>query len=244
MLLALPKGIPTYQSATGNWTRPDNMWRSNIPKDPILHCDIVPAIWPPLADHMPIITIINMPFPRATSAHSLDFRQANWIKVNKYLVQRLESGPLPLRIASKDEFITKVDELVHIIKDVLEDHLKERCPSPFKHCWWTKELSQLKKQQNWLSSKAYKFCHLRDHPVHNEYKAATVKFKDTMQETWNQDWSDWLEAASQQVLYITNKYISNEPTDYSNTWVPSLCTTTNNLLSTADDNSDKVLRNR
>ena len=26
MLLALPKGIPTFQSTTGNWTRPDNMW--------------------------------------------------------------------------------------------------------------------------------------------------------------------------------------------------------------------------
>ena len=148
MLLALPKGISTYQTATGNWTQPDNVWQSNTPDDPILRCDILPAIRLPLADHMPIITIINMLFPRATSSCSLDFRQANWIKVNEDLAQRLESGPPPSRIASKDEFITKVDELVHVIKDVLEDHLKERQPSPFKHRWWTKELSQLKKQQN------------------------------------------------------------------------------------------------
>ena len=25
MLLALPKGLPTYQTAMGNWTRPDNV---------------------------------------------------------------------------------------------------------------------------------------------------------------------------------------------------------------------------
>ena len=38
-----------------------------------------------------------------------------------------------------------------------------------------------------------------------------------MQETRSQDWTNWLEAASQQDLYIANKYISNEPTDYSST---------------------------
>ena len=68
----------------------------------------------------------------------------------------------------------------------------------------------------------------------------TNKFKDIMQDTRNQDWTDWLEAASQQDVYITSKYISNEPTDYSNMRVPSFCTTTNNLPSTADDNPSKA----
>ena len=31
MILALPKGIPTFQTCTGNWTRPNNVWRSNSP---------------------------------------------------------------------------------------------------------------------------------------------------------------------------------------------------------------------
>jgi hypothetical protein len=61
-----------------------------------------------------------------------------------------------------------------------------------------------------------------------------------MQDTRNQDWTDWLEAASQQDLYIANKYIMNEPTDYSNARVPSLRTTTNNLPNTADDNLSKA----
>ena len=126
MLLALPKGIPTFQSAARNWTCPDNMWCSNTPDDPILRCDVVPAICPPLADHMPIITIINMPFPRAAETHTLDFRQANWIKVNEDLAYRFEAGTPPLKIRTKDDFVAKVDELVQVIKDVLGDHLKER----------------------------------------------------------------------------------------------------------------------
>ena len=44
MLLALPKGIPTYQTATGNWTRLDNIWRCSSPDDPILRCDVLLAI--------------------------------------------------------------------------------------------------------------------------------------------------------------------------------------------------------
>ena len=111
MLLALPKGIPTFQLAAGNWTHPDNVWRSNIPEDPILHCNVIPTIQPPLADHMPIITIVNMPFPRAAKAHVLDFRQANWIKVNEDLAQQLELSLLPSKITSRDNFIARVDEL-------------------------------------------------------------------------------------------------------------------------------------
>ena len=126
MLLALPKGIPTFQSTTGNWMRPDNVWCSNSTDDPILRCDVVPAIRPPLADHMPIITIIYLPFPRAAEIHALDFRQANWIKVNEDLAQRLEADHPPSRITSKHDFISKVDELVQVIKDILGDHLKER----------------------------------------------------------------------------------------------------------------------
>ena len=77
MLLALPKGIPTLQTPTGNWTRPDNVWRNNTPDNPIVCCDTVPAICPPLADHMPIITILDLPLPRSSAATTLNFRAAN-----------------------------------------------------------------------------------------------------------------------------------------------------------------------
>ena len=72
MLLVLSKGIPTFQSATGTWTCPDNIWQCNTPNDPILHCDVVPVIHPPLADHLLVITIIDMPLPRIPEAHMLN----------------------------------------------------------------------------------------------------------------------------------------------------------------------------
>ena len=122
----------------------------------------------------------------------------------------------------------------------MENHLKERKPSPFIRQWWTKELSILKKTQNRLNGKSYKFRHVWDHPAYAEHKAAAKQFKDIMEETRSQDWVDWLESVTQQDLYIANQYITNEPSDYSSTRVPSLKTVTNDLPSVANDNESKT----
>ena len=119
MLLALPKGIPTLQTPTGNWTRPDNVWRNNTPDNPIIRCDTVPAIRPPLADHMPIITILDLPLPQSLAATTLNFRVADWPTINTALTQQLEAESPTVHIKSKEEFDHKVDEVVHIIKVVL-----------------------------------------------------------------------------------------------------------------------------
>ena len=63
MVLTLPKGILTYQICTGNWTQPDGVWCTSSTDDPIIHCDILPAICPLAADHLPVVTIINLPLP-------------------------------------------------------------------------------------------------------------------------------------------------------------------------------------
>ena len=98
----------------------------------------------------------------------------------------------------------------------------------------------LKKQQNQLNGKAFHLRHVQDHPIHNEHKAAVNKLKDVMKETHNQDWTNWLEATSKQDLYITNKYIPGDPMDYSNAQGPTLHTTTNNLSSSTESNTDKA----
>jgi hypothetical protein len=132
MLLALPKGIPTFQMAMGNWTCPDNVWRSNTPDNPITRCDVVSAIRPPLADHMPIITILDLPFPRLSANVSLDFRAAYWSKIHRALTQHLEEQSLVAHIRTEEEFNTKVNVVLRIIKEVFEEQLEERRPSPFK----------------------------------------------------------------------------------------------------------------
>ena len=63
MVMALPKDIPTLDvQAMGNWTRPDNIWRTNTPTDYTIKCDMDPTRRPPLTDHLPIITSIDIDF--------------------------------------------------------------------------------------------------------------------------------------------------------------------------------------
>ena len=65
-------------------------------------------------------------------------------------------------------------------------------------------LPQKKKKQNRLSGKSYRLHHVHNHPVHAKHRSAANRSKDVMQETWNQDWTDWLELISQQDLYVRN----------------------------------------
>jgi ribonuclease HI len=240
MLLSLPKGIPTFQAPSGNWTRPDNVWRCNTSDNLLMRCDTLPAIRPPLADHMPIVTILDLPLPRAAATKALDFRSADWPDINSKLVALLEVKSPATHIQTKEEFYEKVSDLVRITSDTLAKNLDEKRPNPFKKRWWTKELSLLKKAQNRLSNKSFKFRHLREHPIHAEYRTAANKFKEVMRETREQDWKDWLETITQQDLYIANKYITSEPSDYSCARIPTLNTTSNGLPILAEANAEKV----
>ena len=55
-----------------------------------------------------------------------------------------------------------------------------------------------------------------------------------------QDWINWLEGASQQDLYLANKYISSEPSDYLNARIPVLHIHTNRMPDLTEDNKQKV----
>ena len=132
---------------------------------------------------------------------SLNFQMAEWSSINEELNYRLDAESPGKHIVSKEEFIQKVDDLVWITYKVLQGSIDEKLPNPYKQRCWTEELTNLKKAQNHLSNELHKFHHLCDHPAHTEYKAAANKFKEVMTETRNQDWTDWLEGASQQDLY-------------------------------------------
>lgn len=90
--------------------------------------------------------------------------------------------------------------------------------------WWTKELTDLKKEKNRLSKMAHHFRGTPDHPYHTEHKEAAWKLSNCIDATKKKHWSDWLEKATFNNIYTANKYINSDPTDYSNTCIPDLKT--------------------
>jgi endonuclease/exonuclease/phosphatase family metal-dependent hydrolase len=68
MIMTLPKGLPTLQSTSSkNWTRPDNVFCTDHTGESFLSCTTNPALRGPATDHVPILSIIDLEIPHATT---------------------------------------------------------------------------------------------------------------------------------------------------------------------------------
>ena len=152
MILTLPLGIPTYKTVQGNWTRPNNVWRSNNPLDPIITCNTKPGIHPPGTGHLPIITELDLTIQRATPSPTCDMRKADFNTINTKLHTRLEEQHPTKRIQCKEDVEGAVDTLVRIIKEILDEEVPISKLSPYPKHWWMGELTKLKNEKNRLSN--------------------------------------------------------------------------------------------
>ena len=123
---ALPPDTPTFETVTHNWTRPDNVWISFNAVNLIIFCDTDPSIRPIHADHLPIITLIDLPVPRAISKTLPDFHNYDTEKFNKALDAKLQAESPAILIQSEAEFFTKVDKLTTIIQDTIANHVRSQ----------------------------------------------------------------------------------------------------------------------
>ncbi|KNZ80707.1 hypothetical protein J132_04796 [Termitomyces sp. J132] len=113
MELALPPGIPTLQTASDRWTRPDNIWRSHTDVDPIISCDVVPSLCPTRADHLPIVTEVKLPVQRTSLPPSKDFHSVDWTAKSE-LASGFVNDAMFLAVAKS------LTETHKIIRDIME----------------------------------------------------------------------------------------------------------------------------
>ena len=143
------------------------------------------------------------------------------------------------------ELENAINSLVNSIQDVLKEEVPTTKPCPFMKRWWNNELTVLEKLKNKLSKLAYQFRGLPDHPFHDEHKSAAKALKNSIEATKKSHWINWLEEASINDIYMANRYLNDDPTDNSNTWIPDLTvfdsTTNHETLATDNDTKAKVL---
>ena len=214
MVLALPPGIPTLETVSGNWTHPDNVWHAHSDTDPVISCDVNAALRPPLADHLPIITIIELPISRTSSPPSPDFQDVDWAEFNTSLSSALDLRSPAQAITTKAEFDSKVDLLTIIIQETISSIIPKKKPTPFSKRWWCPELKELKIKKNKLSYEAYKFRDIQDHPAKQEHAAACCEFTKAIKSKHVEHWINWLENTKPHEIYIANKYVTNDPSDF------------------------------
>ena len=135
MTMALPKGLPTYQTVANNWTRPDNVWCINHQDDLINRCNVMAAICPPQTDHLPIVTILDFPLPRSEKQPGCNFHEADWPVICEKLDEQLKTRLPATRIRTVEEFDERVLSFTKVLTEVLDSKIPTTKPNPFARRW-------------------------------------------------------------------------------------------------------------
>ena len=171
MLMILPKGTPTLEAkVTKNWTRLDNMFCSANAEELVVVCDTDPCLRGPGADHILILTTLELPLSRAAAPETRNFRMVNWVAFREALAAQLVDIPSPAPLDSGDGFQMVVSGLTGALQATIQATVLLTRPCPHSKHWWSRSLSDLKRKKNKLSSLSYQYRALEDHPAHEEHR--------------------------------------------------------------------------
>lgn len=223
MVMALPKDIPTLESmATKNWTRPDNIFTTDNTQECIVTCSTDPHRRGPGTDHVPIISILEFHILQTSTPSSYNYRAVEWEKFLEELAIRLEDIPGPQEIESEEELNEIIGALTTSIQETIRSKVPTSKPCPYSKRWWSRELSDRKREKNKLSDLSYKLRALPDHPIHAEHATVRNKYGEAIHRAKLQHWTDWLLNATEREIWIANKYISSPAGDGGRTRIPTL----------------------
>ena len=100
--MILPKGIPTLEAkATKNWTHPDYVFCSANAEELVVICDTDPCLRGLGADHVPILTTLELPLSRVAAPETRNFRMIDWPFAKHWLPSLSTSPPRPLWVQGK-----------------------------------------------------------------------------------------------------------------------------------------------
>ncbi|KZP05445.1 hypothetical protein FIBSPDRAFT_765833 [Athelia psychrophila] len=130
MTMALSPNLPPLQTPTSSWTHPDNIWITPNSSNLVISCDVCPELRPAGADHLPILTKLNLTITRPAAKPTRNFCTANFEKVCAGLKTNLDLTCPARLITSSDDFNSAVDLLIMTIQEVIESEIPLSNPSP------------------------------------------------------------------------------------------------------------------
>ena len=211
--------------------------------NPIIIRDVDPTLLPPQADHLPISIVLDLLVCRAEATPLFNMVDTDFAAINKNLAESIADQCPPMEISTQAELNMAVDALVNAIQEMLTQHVPCNKPCPYMKRWWSRELSDLKAEKNKSSNRAYRLQGIPDHPVHTKHKEAAHRLSNCIDTTKRKHWSDWQERATSNNIYTTNRYVNNDPTDYSSMHIPDL-KYIDNLTHTETMASDNVAKSK
>ena len=223
--MALPRDIPTLEARnTGNWTRPDNVWRNTDSPSPFISCNVDPTIRPAVTDHLPIISVLDLTYVPNKQPERHNYKNVDW----KTYREGLESNLADLAAMLENPIDTpeKLDDATNLLFEAINKTTREVIPliKPMPHTkrWWTNELTSLRKTRNKASTEHYRWRGLPDHPSHLNYKTISRQFANAIESAKANHWQEWINHASGDDIWTIHKYMNSNPTDYGRQRIPAL----------------------
>ena len=109
-----------------------------------------------------------------------------------------------------------------IITRTIQDAVPMSNPLPFAKRWWSHDLATENKKIKALGKLARRKCHIRDHPIHEEYRAACNDFTEKVEKNKLDHWTEYLEETDTHSIWTTHKYLMDEPSDHFISRIPTL----------------------
>ena len=120
LCIILPKDLPTLCTlASGNFTRPDNVFTSEMLATAIVKCTMIPEEQPTRTEHLPIVIMLDMEPNLRTEAPNFNFRAMDWDDFKKALVSRLGRLEVGEELHTKGELYDWLDKPTQAIRNIV-----------------------------------------------------------------------------------------------------------------------------
>jgi len=105
---------------------------------------------------------------------------------------------------TNEEFQNAAHRITQAITDTIENHVPLVKPSPHSKRWWSRQLSDRRKQVARLQRTAYQMRALPLHECHQELKKLRNLFAEEIASAKKTHWTNWLENLEGNDLWTAN----------------------------------------
>ena len=187
--LALPAGTPTHEhNITKRWSRLDQVFVTEHTLDVLMQCKALLMEQGLNMDHFPVISNLDINIDITPKKAISNFRDVDWKEFRKVLGGKINKWGVPNFIRSQAMLDRECDKLTTALQETIGEVVPEVILGPQAKRWWTKELTNLRKDMLKIRQK---ICKKRADPNNTkwaQFRDARRRFGRELEKTKKNHW--------------------------------------------------------